>query len=89
VQYRRKFSYGDSTEARRGAGDDLVEIVHSGGSQIAFYILQILLARAWMTRFSLGPVEWFWRSLTYFKLQPNMHRASAAKRSEIVTPIAK
>jgi len=40
------------------------------GAAIAFYMLQILLARAWMTRFRLGPVEWLWRSLTYFKLQP-------------------
>ena len=40
------------------------------GAAIAFYILQILMARAWMTRFTLGPVEWLWRSLTYFKLQP-------------------
>jgi len=40
------------------------------GASIAFYILQILMARAWMSRFRLGPVEWLWRSLTYFKLQP-------------------
>jgi uncharacterized protein len=40
------------------------------GAAIAFYILQVLLAQAWMTRFTLGPVEWLWRSLTYFKLQP-------------------
>jgi uncharacterized protein len=40
------------------------------GASIAFFVLQILLAQAWMTRFSLGPVEWLWRSLTYFKLQP-------------------
>jgi uncharacterized protein len=40
------------------------------GASIAFYILQVLLARAWMTRFTLGPVEWLWRSLTYFRLQP-------------------
>ena len=40
------------------------------GASIAFFILQVLLARAWMTRFTLGPVEWLWRSLTYFKLQP-------------------
>ena len=46
------------------------------GAAIAFYILQILLARAWMTRFRLGPVEWLWRSLTYFKLQPNSRGAS-------------
>lgn len=48
------------------------------GSAIAFYVLQILLARAWMTRFSLGPVEWLWRSLTYFKLQPMARRAVTA-----------
>jgi uncharacterized protein len=40
------------------------------GAAIAFYIFQVLLARAWMTRFTLGPVEWLWRSLTYFRLQP-------------------
>jgi uncharacterized protein len=40
------------------------------GAAIAFFILQVLLAQAWMARFTLGPVEWLWRSLTYFKLQP-------------------
>ena len=43
---------------------------------IAFFVLQVLLAQAWMTRFRLGPVEWLWRSLTYFKLQPNTRGAS-------------
>jgi len=38
---------------------------------ILFYVVQILLARWWMSHYSLGPVEWLWRSLTYFKLQPN------------------
>jgi len=46
------------------------------GAGIAFYVLQVLLARAWMARFSLGPVEWLWRSLTYFKLQPIARGAS-------------
>jgi uncharacterized protein len=46
------------------------------GSSIAFFVLQVLLAQAWMMRFNLGPVEWLWRSLTYFKLQPNTRGAS-------------
>jgi uncharacterized protein len=46
------------------------------GAGIAFFILQILLARAWMAQFSLGPVEWLWRSLTYFKLQPITREAT-------------
>jgi len=41
------------------------------GASIAFFILQILLAQAWMARYSLGPVEWLWRSLTYLKVLPN------------------
>lgn len=45
------------------------------GAGIAFFVLQILLARAWMSRFSLGPVEWLWRSLTYFTLRPSKRGA--------------
>jgi uncharacterized protein len=41
------------------------------GAAIAFFVLQILLAQLWARRFKLGPAEWLWRSLTYFKLQPN------------------
>ena len=45
---------------------------------IAFFVLQILLARAWISRFSLGPVEWLWRSLTYFTLRPNVRGTTQA-----------
>jgi uncharacterized protein len=45
---------------------------------IAFFLVQILVSRWWMTRFSMGPVEWLWRSLTYFKWQSNAHRAVGA-----------
>ena len=45
---------------------------------ILFFILQIWFARAWLSRFSLGPVEWLWRSLTYFTLTPNARRATGA-----------
>jgi uncharacterized protein len=37
---------------------------------MAFYVVQIALANWWLRHFSMGPVEWLWRSLTYFKLQP-------------------
>jgi uncharacterized protein len=37
---------------------------------MAFYVVQIALASWWLRHFSMGPVEWLWRSLTYFKLQP-------------------
>jgi len=43
---------------------------------IAFFVLQIFMAQAWMAHFRLGPVEWLWRSLTYWKLQPNTRGAT-------------
>lgn len=45
---------------------------------IAFYFLQIVLARWWMSHFAMGPVEWLWRSLTYFNLQPLARPAAGA-----------
>ncbi len=47
-----------------------VGVATAVGFGILFFIAQIFFARWWMSRFSLGPVEWLWRSLTYFKLQP-------------------
>lgn len=37
----------------------------------AFFVLQFYFARWWMSRYSLGPIEWLWRSLTWMKVQPN------------------
>lgn len=34
------------------------------------YVVQVVLARVWMTRYRFGPAEWCWRSLTYGKVQP-------------------
>ena len=42
---------------------------------ILFFVAQVLVARWWMSVFSMGPVEWLWRSLTYFRLQPNARGA--------------
>jgi len=37
---------------------------------IVLFILQTVLCRFWINKFNFGPVEWLWRSLTYFKWQP-------------------
>jgi uncharacterized protein len=34
------------------------------------FILQIIFSKWWLGRFQYGPVEWLWRSLTYFKVWP-------------------
>lgn len=36
---------------------------------LAMFAIQIAVSNAWLRRFRFGPLEWFWRSLTYGKLQ--------------------
>ena len=34
---------------------------------IAIFLFQILLSHYWMSHFRYGPIEWFWRMLTYLR----------------------
>lgn len=36
----------------------------------ALFSAQALASRAWLLRYRLGPLEWLWRVLTYWRLQP-------------------
>lgn len=36
---------------------------------LPIWIFQILFSKWWLSRFKFGPFEWFWRSLTYWKVQ--------------------
>lgn len=42
------------------------------------WLVQIVLSNIWLKFFRFGPMEWLWRSLTYWKLQP------MRKQSEII-----
>jgi uncharacterized protein len=37
---------------------------------LGFFVVQVFVARWWLQHFAMGPVEWLWRTLTYFRLQP-------------------
>jgi uncharacterized protein len=39
-----------------------------------WFAIQASLASAWLRRYRYGPVEWVWRSLTYWALQPFRRR---------------
>lgn len=40
------------------------------GFVVAVIALQLLLSPWWLARYRFGPVEWLWRSLTYWQRQP-------------------
>ena len=37
---------------------------------LGIWIAQLVFSRLWLRRFHFGPVEWLWRSLTYWRRQP-------------------
>ena len=37
---------------------------------LLIWVFQLWLSPIWLSRFRFGPLEWLWRSLTYFKFQP-------------------
>lgn len=37
---------------------------------LAVYAMQVVISRYWLKHFLYGPLEWFWRSATYLKLEP-------------------
>jgi len=36
----------------------------------AVWVIQIIWSHIWLRYFRFGPLEWLWRSLTYWKKQP-------------------
>lgn len=44
---------------------------------VALFVAQVFMSRWWLTRFRYGPLEWLWRSVTYWRPQP-MRRAPTA-----------
>jgi uncharacterized protein len=44
---------------------------------LAIWIFQLFTSPIWLKHFQFGPMEWLWRSLTYWKIQP-MRRADKA-----------
>jgi uncharacterized protein len=48
------------------------------------WALQLIISPLWLLYFRFGPLEWVWRSLTYWKVQPLLQRdrAIALKREQ-------
>jgi uncharacterized protein len=45
---------------------------------LAIWTFQLIVSPLWLRQFRFGPLEWVWRSLTYWKRQPmRLHLASA------------
>lgn len=45
---------------------------------LAIWILQLILSPIWLHYFLFGPLEWLWRTLTYWKVQPFIRQSVIA-----------
>lgn len=57
--------YGIGLGYGTGIGLAGTELIAAGA-----YLFQMIFSMFWMKRFSFGPVEWIWRSLTYGRVLP-------------------
>jgi uncharacterized protein len=44
----------------------------------AMWVIMLAWSKPWLDRFQYGPLEWLWRSLARWQLQPFRKRASGA-----------
>jgi uncharacterized protein len=49
----------------------------------AIWIFQLIVSPIWMRHFLFGPLEWCWRSRTYWKRQPMRRAGSIAGSDEV------
>jgi uncharacterized protein len=48
---------------------------------LGIWILQLIVSPWWLRHFRYGPLEWLWRSLTYWKRQPFRREARVEKEA--------
>jgi uncharacterized protein len=46
---------------------------------VAIWVLQLIVSPIWLRSYRFGPLEWCWRSLTYWKRQPMRLRPSTSE----------
>jgi uncharacterized protein len=49
----------------------------------AVWLFQIIVSNIWLRYFRFGPMEWLWRSLTYWKIQPFKKAVAKAELAEV------
>jgi uncharacterized protein len=43
---------------------------------LAVWLFNLIFSSIWLRYFNFGPMEWLWRSLTYWKRQPMLSRSA-------------
>jgi uncharacterized protein len=52
------------------------------GIVVAFFVLQVIASRWWLSQFAYGPAEWAWRALTYGTIPSIRQTATTGAKRE-------
>ena len=47
-----------------------LRVLYTFGLSLLLIVIQVWLSKIWLQHFTYGPLEWVWRSLTFFKVFP-------------------
>ena len=53
---------------------------------VAIWVVQLIVSPVWLLYFRFGPLEWLWRSLTYWKVQPIRRSATGGTPDRVANP---
>ena len=62
--------FPEEAEQNEIGGPVLVALGLLGSIVLVIWAIQLIISPIWLKYFLFGPLEWLWRSLTYWKLQP-------------------
>ena len=65
-----------------------VDALQGLGIAAVIFLVQVLVARAWLQRFRYGPLEWVWRCLTYARRQPLRREPTRSETALSSSPAA-
>jgi uncharacterized protein len=60
----------------------------AAGLGLVFFVVQVFIARWWLARMTMGPVEWLWRSTTHLRWQPLRQGGGVTVARAAETPTA-
>jgi uncharacterized protein len=55
---------------------------------VGFFVLQCALSHLWLAYFQYGPLEWLWRSLTFFSFKSPLRKPGRAAVVSSGSPVS-
>ena len=83
TNYMAQVAFLDLTFTRHGLGLTPSPVMIVPGA-LALFMVQAFFSRWWLARYRFGPLEWIWRCVTYWRIEPNRIQPPLASAAPIL-----